>query len=185
VEGLGGSQFALPGAVERLRAERAEGSASARRAQRTLVLAATDPAQPYGAALPWPSQERPPGGQKHGLAATPATTAARARDASGARPPRPSPARVPGASVVLVGAEPVLYLERGGRSLRVLLAAPDDARVQQALAALAEHARAGRLPARIALERVDGESVLGSPWEVALERAGFRAGPRRVELAAR
>jgi ATP-dependent Lhr-like helicase len=85
--------------------------------------------------------------------------------------------------VVLVGGEPVLYLERGGRTLRAL-AEPDDDCVQQALEALAEHARAGRLPARVALERVDGEPVLGSRWEPALERAGFRAGPRRVELSA-
>lgn len=45
VEGLGGSQFALPGAVDRLRAEPREGLA---------VLAATDPANPYGGVLPWP-----------------------------------------------------------------------------------------------------------------------------------
>lgn len=86
--------------------------------------------------------------------------------------------------MVLVGGEPALYLERGGRALRVLLEDPKDSRAQQALLALAEHARAGRLPARIALERVDGEPVLGSPWEAALVRAGFRVGPRRVELAA-
>ncbi len=184
VEGLGGSQFALPGAVERLRSQRGEGPASAG-TQRALVLAATDPAQPYGAALPWPSQERPPGGQKRGLAPPPAAAAAGGGEALASRPSRSSPARVPGASVVLVGAEPVLYLERGSRSLRVLLETPQDARVQQALGALAEHARAGRLPARIALERVDGEPVLGSPWEAALERAGFRVGPRRAELAAR
>ncbi len=78
----------------------------------------------------------------------------------------------------------MLYLERGGRGLRVLVDGDDDC-VQQALEALAEHARAGRLLARIALERVDGEPVLGSRWEAALERAGFRAGPRRVELASR
>ena len=45
VEGLGGSQFALPGAVDRLRGEPRNGLA---------VLAATDPANPYGGALPWP-----------------------------------------------------------------------------------------------------------------------------------
>jgi ATP-dependent Lhr-like helicase len=47
VEGLGGAQFALPGAVERLRAERSE-------ADPPVVLSAVDPAQPYGAALRWP-----------------------------------------------------------------------------------------------------------------------------------
>jgi ATP-dependent helicase Lhr and Lhr-like helicase len=79
VEGLGGAQFALPGAVERLR-ERPEEEAA-------LVLAAADPAQPYGAALPWPRR-------------------------SGARA-----ARVAGAHVVLLGGEAALFAERGGRSL--------------------------------------------------------------------
>ncbi|HEY5054365.1 MAG TPA: DEAD/DEAH box helicase, partial [Solirubrobacterales bacterium] len=50
VEGLGGAQFALPGAVERLRSlPEADGS--------YMVLAATDPANPYGATLPWPKRE--------------------------------------------------------------------------------------------------------------------------------
>jgi len=51
IEGMGGSQFALPGAVDRLRTLReADGS--------VVCLAATDPAQPYGAALPWPEGGR-------------------------------------------------------------------------------------------------------------------------------
>ena len=83
VEGLGGAQFALPGAVERLRAQNA-------REEPPIVLAAVDPAQPYGAALPWPAR---------------ATATARAAT------------RVAGAHVVLVGGEPVVYLERGGRAL--------------------------------------------------------------------
>jgi ATP-dependent Lhr-like helicase len=83
VEGLGGAQFALPGAVERLRELR-----SARHEEpEALVLAAADPAQPYGAALPWPKR-------------------------SGARA-----ARVAGAWVVLLDGEAVLFVERGGRSL--------------------------------------------------------------------
>jgi len=48
VEGLGGSQFALPGAVDLLRSERRGG---------TTALAATDPANPYGSVLPWPDLE--------------------------------------------------------------------------------------------------------------------------------
>jgi ATP-dependent helicase Lhr and Lhr-like helicase len=79
VEGLGGAQFALPGAVERLREKPEEEAA--------LVLAAADPAQPYGAALSWPKR-------------------------SGARA-----ARVAGAHVVLLGGEAALFVERGGRSL--------------------------------------------------------------------
>jgi ATP-dependent Lhr-like helicase len=50
VAGMGAAQFAHPGAVDRLRAARDDGEQDAE----TLVLAATDPAQPYGAALPWP-----------------------------------------------------------------------------------------------------------------------------------
>ena len=81
VDGLGGAQFALPGAVERLRELRAADDSEAR------VLAAADPAQPYGAALPWPKR-------------------------AGARA-----ARVAGAHVVLLGGEAALYVERGGRTL--------------------------------------------------------------------
>ena len=65
VEGLGGAQFALPGAVERLR-----GAASEE--QPPLVLAAVDPAQPYGAALPWPERSRP--GRPAGRCGWPART---------------------------------------------------------------------------------------------------------------
>jgi ATP-dependent Lhr-like helicase len=147
VEGLGGAQFALPGAVERLRAQRDDDEAAA------VVLAASDPAQAYGAALPWPERE---GGRR--------------------------PARTAGAYVVLAGSEPVLYLERGGRGLQVLVD-PGDARLDEAFTALAGHVRAGRLR-RIALEKVDGEPVVGSPWEERLVEVGFSLGPRRLSLSA-
>jgi len=147
VEGLGGAQFALPGAVERLRAIRDDD------ADAPLVLSAVDPAQPYGAALPWPKRD------------------------AGKRPERR-----PGAHVVLLRAEPVLYLERGGRGLQILVAA-DDERITPALDALAAHVRAGRAK-RIGLERVDGESVIGSRWEPTLIAAGFRPGPRKLSLSA-
>ena len=51
VEGLGGAQFALPGATERLRSQRDDDAAP------PLLLAATDPAQPYGGALKWPKRD--------------------------------------------------------------------------------------------------------------------------------
>ena len=54
VAGCGAAQFALPGAVDRLRAVRERSGEPA-----AVVLAATDPANPYGAALPWP--DRPEG----------------------------------------------------------------------------------------------------------------------------
>jgi ATP-dependent Lhr-like helicase len=83
VEGLGGAQFALPGAVERLRELRPREDEE----KEPLVLAAADPAQPYGAAIPWPRR-------------------------AGARA-----ARVAGAQVILLGGEAALFVERGGRSL--------------------------------------------------------------------
>jgi ATP-dependent helicase Lhr and Lhr-like helicase len=150
VEGLGGAQFALPGAVERLRAQQAPEEAA------PIVLAATDPAQPYGAALPWPKRD----GETR----------------------RARVGRVPGATVVLAGSEPVLYLERGGRALQTLVEA-DDPRVPAALQALADHTRAGHIR-RISLEKVDGEPVMGTPWEAALAEVGFRAGPRKLTLSA-
>jgi ATP-dependent helicase Lhr and Lhr-like helicase len=151
VEGLGGAQFALPGAVERLRAQKAVEESP------PLVLAATDPAQPYGAALPWPrrNQEDPP-----------------ARRA----------ARVRGAYVVLAGAEPVLYVEKGGRGI-VTLVDPDDPRLYASLQALAQFITGGR-GRKLSLERVDGEPVVGSRLEGVLIELGFRAGPRKLTLSA-
>ncbi len=148
VEGLGGAQFALPGAVERLRASKPAEA-------QPLVLAAVDPAQPYGAALPWPSSAK----------------------AGGRRP-----ARVAGAYVVLAGGEPVLYLERGGRGLQTLLPAGDE-RLQPALEALVAHVRSGR-GRRLGLEKVDGESALTSPLAPALLELGFQESPRRLTLSA-
>ena len=151
LEGLGGAQFALPGAVERLRAQRDLDEAP------PLVLAATDPAQPYGAALPWPK-----------------------RDGEVKRPGRVG--RVPGAHVVLAGAEPVVHVERGGKGLQVLVGR-DDARLVPALEALAAFVT-GRRDLRLSLERVDGEPVVGSSWEPLLIEVGFRAGPRKLTLSA-
>jgi ATP-dependent Lhr-like helicase len=151
VEGLGGAQFALPGAVERLRSQRADDEAP------PLVLAATDPAQPYGAALPWPRRDD---------------------ERDGARRPQ----RVAGAYVVLAGAEPVLYVERGGKGIATL-ADPDDPRLEPAFTALVAFVTAGR-GAKLSLEKVDGEPVVGSRWGPLLLELGFRAGPRKLTLSA-
>jgi ATP-dependent Lhr-like helicase len=157
IEGLGGAQFALPGAVERLRAQRDLDQAPA------LVLAASDPAQPFGAALPWPQ----PGG-------IPREAGAQGR-AEGRRP-----ARVAGAHVVLVGAEVACYVEAGGRGLQTFVSGEP---LRIALSALADAVRAGRIR-KLELERVDGEPVLGGPAEALLVELGFRSGPRRLTLSA-
>jgi ATP-dependent Lhr-like helicase len=148
VEGLGGAQFALGGAVERLRELRPRDGEEAE----ALVLAAADPAQPYGAALPWPKR-------------------------AGARA-----ARVAGAFVVLLGGEPALFVERGGRSL-VPLREPDEEWLRPAIGALVAHVKAGGAK-RLAVERFDGEPVGETELLTLLTEAGFVIGPRRAVLRA-
>ncbi|HET7759508.1 MAG TPA: DEAD/DEAH box helicase [Gaiellaceae bacterium] len=146
VEGLGGAQFALGGAVERLRELRPKDGEE----PDVLVLAAADPAQPYGAALPWPKR-------------------------AGARA-----ARVAGAHVVLIGGEPALFVERGGRSL-VPLREPEEDWLRDALTALVSHVKT-RGVKRLAVERFDGEPVGETAIMPLLLEAGFLAGPRRAVL---
>ena len=162
VAGLGAAQFALPGAVDRMRALAGDprpadpwaSGAAADPSERTVVLAAADPAQPYGAALPWPAR--------------PGETATSHR-----------PGRKAGAVVVLSGGELVLYVERGGKTL--LSWSDDQAVLEPCAAALAAAVRDGAL-GRITVEKADGETVHDSPLAAALESAGFRPTPRGLRL---
>nr|QLK01273.1 ATP-dependent helicase [Micromonospora carbonacea] len=166
VEGLGAAQFAVPGAVDRIRAladpaaDRAGGAGVGRGGGATLVLAATDPANPYGAALPWPERAVDSGDG--------------AATATGHRAGRKA-----GALVVLVGGELVLYVERGGRT--ILSFADDPDALAAAGKALAGAVHTGALGA-ISVERADGEAVSASPLRDALTAAGFRATPRGLRL---
>jgi ATP-dependent Lhr-like helicase len=145
VAGLGAAQFALPGAVDRLRAARDDGEPSVR------ILAATDPAQPYGAALSWP------------------------RGADDERLPLQ---RTAGAYVVLVDGRAALYLERGGRGLLTLPAAADAAVRDRAVAALPSLVAPGGPLRELRLERVDRAPVGESSLAEALREAGFRSSYR-------
>jgi ATP-dependent Lhr-like helicase len=145
VEGLGGAQFALPAAVDRLRAERQAPGEDAPETGSIRVLAATDPANPYGAAIPWPQA---PGG-----------TATYPRAA--------------GAYVVLWEGDPVLYLERGGRAIRTFAAFERRQTALEALRAIARPGPDGSLRA-LRLERSDGEPVLGSIHHNLVLEAGFQ-----------
>ncbi|WP_018785935.1 DEAD/DEAH box helicase [Micromonospora sp. CNB394] len=157
VEGLGAAQFAVPGAVDRIRALADD---SQGRGGPTVVLAATDPANPYGAALPWPERVVDSG---DGVA--PATGHRAGRKA--------------GALVVLVGGDLVLYVERGGRT--ILSFTDDTDTLGAAGKALADAVHSGALGA-ISVERADGEAVHASPLRDALTAAGFRATPRGLRL---
>jgi ATP-dependent Lhr-like helicase len=141
VAGLGAAQFALPGAVDRLRAVRDDETSTVR------VLAATDPAQPYGAAIPWP------------------------RGADDERLPLQ---RAAGAYVVLVDGQAALYLERGGRSLVRLPAGADPEIAERAVAALPTLVAPGGPLRELRLERVDRGPVTASPLAASLTVTGFR-----------
>ncbi|WP_129336821.1 DEAD/DEAH box helicase [Cellulomonas endophytica] len=194
VEGLGGSQFALPGAVDRLRTDaetvtrsrerltlaaerRSEGPALPWQLPPTgaegtgeeggtypVVLAATDPANPYGAALAWPD---PPEGRED-----PAATG------------RHRPGRKAGALVVLVDGALVLYLERGGRTV---LSFTDEAPVLLLAAQALVAAIRTRGTGRLTVARADGAEVLAgevlrSAIGEAFLAAGFLATPRGLSI---
>jgi ATP-dependent Lhr-like helicase len=163
VDALGGAQFAVPGAVDRMRSLADMGSAGDRREPQTVVLAAADPANPYGAALAWPERS---------------ATAADGQPA--AERPGHRPGRKAGAVVILVDGELVLYVERGGRTLLTFGDEPD--RLRRAADALALAVRDGAL-GRLAVERADGGEVYSSPMARALTEAGFRPTARGLRLA--
>jgi ATP-dependent Lhr-like helicase len=141
VAGLGGSQFALPGALDRLRARRD----SPDEEPETVVLAVTDPANPYGAALAWP-------------------------DAFGGKAMRAA-----GAHVVLVDGRAAAWVSRGEKDVLTALPDEEPARtregsgVARALAAWTSHTRRRG----IAWSLVDGVSVAQSTLAPFLRDAGF------------
>ncbi len=148
VEGLGGAQFACAGADDLLRQPASD------QAEKAIVLAATDPANAYGAALPWP--------------ATPTE-----QQASENEPVRLQ--RAAGAIVVLAEGKLLGYLGRAGTKLTTLIATeePDQTKQRKQLAkALAERARER---GSLLLEEVDGVAPGGSPLSEALAAAGFLA----------
>jgi ATP-dependent Lhr-like helicase len=194
IDGLGAAQFATAGTIDRLRSfteseARSRGGAGqgsgaprsvpgAADSPAPVILAATDPANPYGAVLPWP--------------ALPAGTTHRA-------------ARKAGAIVVLVDGALVIYVERGGKTVLAFDAsgaeAPQDpgvvvdadtdaaaswardARFAAAAGALAATVTSGRI-AKLGVETVNGEFVIGTPFGRALQAAGFGVTPKGLKLHA-
>ncbi len=189
VEGLGAAQFATGPTVDRLRTFARDLDDDERddpdRTRQALTLAATDPANPYGAALPWPSDDAGP------VAGTDGSTTGAARagvptDAGvasetgrpGARGHRPG--RKAGALVVLVDGALAVYVERGGKS--VLTFTDDVGDLAAAAVSIAGTVRRGL--GKLSVERVDGAFVLESPLGQALRDAGFTATPQGVRLRA-
>jgi ATP-dependent Lhr-like helicase len=164
VESLGGAQFAVASTVDRLRSY-LDNVDPDRPAYQAVALAAADPANAYGSALPWPSR-RPSAG----------------KDDTAHRPGRKA-----GALVVLVDGELAWFLERGGRSLLSFTAGGQEAH-RAAAGALAVLVSAGRVDG-ILVEKVDGVPVLEpAPSDdraavaAALLDAGFSRTPRGLRL---
>ncbi|MCZ7681393.1 MAG: hypothetical protein M5U28_22420 [Sandaracinaceae bacterium] len=141
VAGLGATQFAVPGAEDRLRKHREPEEES------LVLLASDDPANVYGAALPWPERE-------------------------GARPQRAA-----GARVVLHDGRLVGYVGKTGHSVLTFLPEDDElarARAADALARGLAHATGTGSKARaVLIERIDGEDPTGSRLAPHLREAGF------------
>jgi ATP-dependent Lhr-like helicase len=174
VAGLGATQFALPSAVDLLRSLRQQPRLEK---PEMVLLAATDPANPYGATLRWPAAE--------------------ATDGEEDGQPR-SLTRSVGASVVLRNGEMVAYMRRGNPNLQVFLPAEEPERsqaardlsrflVETAQADLAAHE--GDRGAGLLIGQINGQSVGANFLSRFLLDAGFHAAPngfnvRRVRTAA-
>jgi ATP-dependent Lhr-like helicase len=159
VAGLGATQFALPGAVDLLRSLRMVGDDP-----EVVALAATDPANPYGAALRWPAA---------------APDGASARQVEIAKAGR-GPTRSVGATVILVDGALAAYLARGDRVLLTWLpdAEPQRSRAAHAIArVLIDRARSGGDALRgMLIEEIDGHQPQHHPLAPFLAEAGFSAG---------
>ncbi len=152
VAGLGAAQFGTAGAIDRLRTF---AELPLDHQPVALALAATDPANPYGAALPWPAAE---GGHR--------------------------PGRKAGAVVVLVDGTLTLYVERGGRTLLTWTEDPELLeQAAQVLAATARRGSLGRLTVEKA-DGAALLGSGSTPLRQALDRAGFVATPRGLRFRA-
>ncbi|HUS32153.1 MAG TPA: crosslink repair DNA glycosylase YcaQ family protein [Kofleriaceae bacterium] len=139
VEQLEGAQFAWPGAIDRLR------EAPRGQAQRVDVLAAVDPANAWGSALPWPAL----------------------RDADA------RPARRVGGTVVLVDGALALWVEPKGRRIATAAELPAE-QIELALAVALPRIAMKARRRELLIETIDGESAQQSAWARSLLAAGAR-----------
>jgi ATP-dependent helicase Lhr and Lhr-like helicase len=155
IEHLGAAQFAVPATVDRLRSY-SEDTQLTKPEPVALALAATDPANPYGAALSWPTP-----GEEAG---------------SGHRPGRKA-----GALVVLVDGALTLYVERGGKTLLVF--SEDEPVLAAAASALVDVVKRGAVD-KLIMEKVNGHAILDTPTATALTAAGAYSTPKGLRIRA-
>ena len=147
VSGVGATQFALPAALELMRALKEPPDEA-----ETVVLAATDPANPYGTMLKWPGTADDDGASGRG------------------------PTRTVGALVVLVNGALAAYISRGARQLLVFLPEDEPARssVARPLAArLASMARLEDGRGGLLIAEINGIPASDHPFAPYLAEAGF------------
>ncbi|NKV28421.1 ATP-dependent helicase [Rhodococcus hoagii] len=156
VDTLGGAQFSTPDVVDRLRthSDSIEGRHTTAPA---VTLPASDPANPYGAALPWP------------------------QSMAGDDAPKHRPGRKAGGLVSLVDGELVLFVERGGRT--VLTFTDDIGVLRTAAESLAATVKRGGID-KVVVEKVDGATIHGNDFAPLLTEVGFSATPRGFRLRA-
>lgn len=161
IEGLGAAQFTQPATVDVLRSF-TDDDAARKAGPQVLALAATDPANPYGAALDWPEAVVLESSTKH------------------------RPGRKAGAVVVLVDGALTLYLERGGKTALAFVA--DAGLLHLAAEAVAGLVQRKAVDSLV-VEKVNGDSVLSSEELVTEVRDGLLAGgfyqtPKGVRMRA-
>ena len=163
VEGLGAAQFAMPGAVDRLRAvrEKNEGLSNDATMSETvpaLVLVATDPAQPFGGAIAWPAHTG-------------------------------RPARSAKAMVVLHDGSALAWFDPRASNAVVFNDAVHHASLGVIATALASLAKNGRLRS-VEVRKVNGDTISATAFELhrefvdALVACGFQHGYRGLVLRA-
>ncbi|MDY7034354.1 MAG: DEAD/DEAH box helicase, partial [Thermodesulfobacteriota bacterium] len=156
-EGLSGAQFGYIGAIERLRGNTAREKNGEIQEEDVLVLAAVDPANPYGALFPWPQPRKSES---------------------------PSPRRIPHAWVILVKGKPTLYVGPTGRQLITFSTQQyEEQRQLKAAFAALRHLPKGRLRGEIVVETVDGIPVSESPYYDLMLSCGFKNDYKGVSLS--
>jgi ATP-dependent Lhr-like helicase len=182
VTGLGAAQFALPGAVDRLRSLRDPPEEI-----EVAVLSATDPANPYGATLKWPDLPRSdtggigrsaPRGTRGRSSISRATIEPADRSASSTGR---GPTRTVGSAVILVNGAAAAYVAKGDRQLVTFLpdSEPDRSKTAQAIAdVLIDRARTSGSegPRGMLIEEIDGRTPADHPMARYLVEAGFLPG---------
>ncbi len=162
IDALGASQFSVPAVIDRLRAAADSpdlgGWPSGSIDPDCYLLAASDPANPYGAALPWPRVE----GENLNLS------------------------RGAGALVILIDGLLVAHVSRGGKTLRLLcedLPEPPEDIIATVMWVLSEAVASGKIQP-FTVEKINGTGALNSEYLSAFRDAGGRLHPRGIKITA-